>query len=118
MASQQYGLGRGLASLIPPKKTGTTPNGAGTSPFVINPISQGGQTHEAPVATEAPIPTSTTPSGLTEIPVGSIVPNPHQPRLHFDEVKFSFWVARTLKNAKAKGENVTLEQLYKEYGRS
>jgi ParB family chromosome partitioning protein len=87
MASQQYGLGRGLASLIPPKKTGTTPNGAGTSPFVINPISQGGQTHEAPVATEAPIPTSTTPSGLTEIPVGSIVPNPHQPRLHFDEVK-------------------------------
>jgi hypothetical protein len=39
-------------------------------------------------------------------------------KLHFDEVKFSFWVARTLKNAKAKGENVTLEQLYKEYGRS
>lgn len=89
MASQQYGLGRGLASLIPPKKSGTPVNGegVGTSPFVINPISQGGQNHEAVVAAEAPAPATTTPSGLAEIPVGSIVPNPHQPRLHFDEVK-------------------------------
>ncbi len=90
MASQQYGLGRGLASLIPPKKIGTPVNGegAGTSPFVINPISQGGQNHEASVTVEAPVPAATTtPSGLAEIPVGSIVPNPHQPRLHFDEAK-------------------------------
>jgi ParB family chromosome partitioning protein len=40
---------------------------------------------EVPV--EAPAPAGTTPSGLAEIPVGSIVPNPHQPRLHFDEAK-------------------------------
>ena len=38
--------------------------------------------------------------------------------LNFDEVKFSFWLARTLKMAKAKGENVTLDELYRQYGRS
>ncbi len=37
---------------------------------------------------------------------------------NFDEVKFSFWLARTLKKAKSKGENVTLDELYREYGRT
>ncbi len=90
MASQQYGLGRGLASLIPPKKgtTSETPNageGASTSPFVINPVSQPVFSEPAvntPVA-DAPTPSS----ALEEIAITSIVPNPHQPRLHFDEGK-------------------------------
>jgi ParB family chromosome partitioning protein len=30
--------------------------------------------------------TSTPPAGLREVPVGAIVPNPHQPRTHFDDV--------------------------------
>ena len=88
MASQQYGLGRGLASLIPPKKTaqGAPADGAGTSPFVITPMAQG--TGGAPGEERAPQAVSVAPTnGLREIPITSIVPNPHQPRLHFDEVK-------------------------------
>ncbi len=37
---------------------------------------------------------------------------------HFDEVKFTLWLARTLKQAKQNGENVRLEDLYKEHGRT
>ncbi len=90
MASQQYGLGRGLASLIPPKKDGASPGGA--SPFVMTPISQGdadpAQSRVFPTATTevsavAPVPKN----ALQEIPTSSIVPNPHQPRIHFDEAK-------------------------------
>ncbi len=71
--AQQYGLGRGLASLIPPKKDiAVTPA----------PASQ-----EAPVASTLPPVTLSHPDTpvTREIPVGDIVPNPHQPRLHFDE---------------------------------
>lgn len=91
MASQQYGLGRGLASLIPPKKNADG-GSAGTSPFVMAPISHGGAATADPVAFSQPQPAPAAPttvpeSALQEIPTGSIVPNPHQPRLHFDEVK-------------------------------
>jgi len=82
--SQQYGLGRGLASLIPPKKK--PEDGSSPSPF-----------HTAPVAPITPIsasykpifPTASAPSdgSATEIPLEKIVPNPQQPRLHFDETK-------------------------------
>ena len=84
MASQQYGLGRGLASLIPPKKIqqGAPADGAGTSPFVISPMTQGAGEERAPQA--APV---VPVNGLREVPITSIVPNPHQPRLHFDEAK-------------------------------
>lgn len=82
--SQQYGLGRGLASLIPPKKKMEEDGTA--SPFVISPISRG-----VTVPADIPAPASSSPaiptSGLQEIPIEKIVPNPHQPRLHFDEEK-------------------------------
>lgn len=74
--AQQYGLGRGLASLIPPKKEDTN-----TAPAA---------------ASQATMPASVLPTATVshpdvpvtrEIPVGDIVPNPHQPRLHFDEEK-------------------------------
>lgn len=81
--SQQYGLGRGLASLIPPKKKMEEDGTA--SPFVISSISRG-----MTVPTEAPAPVSSPvipTSGLQEVPIEKIVPNPHQPRLHFDEEK-------------------------------
>lgn len=86
MASQQYGLGRGLASLIPPKKTeqGTgqgAPADGGASPFVITPMTQGAPREERQVSQVAPA------NGLKEIPITGIVPNPHQPRLQFDEAK-------------------------------
>lgn len=92
MASQQYGLGRGLASLIPPKKV--TADGAGSSPFVITPMSQEPSQRQAAVAAPAsgevvaPVPIPASSAGtLREVPLTSIVPNPHQPRLSFDEAK-------------------------------
>lgn len=82
--SQQYGLGRGLASLIPPKKAA---DGGGSSPFVIAPISQGGRPvndgRVFPQAAALPV----SESALREVSTANIIPNPHQPRIHFDEVK-------------------------------
>lgn len=74
--AQQYGLGRGLASLIPPKKTEDTSQPAS---FVNSP------------ASALPPMTSSHPDVpvTREISVSDIVPNPHQPRLHFDEEKLT-----------------------------
>lgn len=92
MASQQYGLGRGLASLIPPKKNADG-SSASASPFVMPSPSQSAvpadnrvfpESHTVPVAAAS---ASVPESALQEISTGSIVPNPHQPRLHFDEAK-------------------------------
>lgn len=101
MASQQYGLGRGLASLIPPKKTGqgtgqsaAADGAAGTSPFVITPMTQGVAPRDG-AATPQAAPGAPV-NGLKEILITSIVPNPHQPRLHFDEAKLAE-LARSIK---------------------
>ena len=90
--SQQYGLGRGLASLIPPKKKDEA---AKAAPFRIEPISRPATpafSDENASASAAPAPTaapavSVSGSQSREVPIGDIVPNPHQPRLHFDEAK-------------------------------
>jgi ParB family chromosome partitioning protein len=66
MMQRQSGLGRGLGALIPQK----------TSPAL-----------EADLSTPAPIPSSAAPASenhLRLLPISSIVPNPHQPRRHFD----------------------------------
>lgn len=78
--AQQYGLGRGLASLIPPKKTDEkTGNVSRSEPFQDTPSSA--------------LPSLTTSHPATsiirEIAISDIVPNPHQPRLHFDETKLA-----------------------------
>ena len=73
--TQQYGLGRGLASLIPPKKIPTDPSTVAPLPAT------------APSALP-PLTVSHPDVPLTrEVSIGDIVPNPHQPRLHFDEAK-------------------------------
>jgi len=77
MASQQYGLGRGLASLIPPRKEKKDDS---ASPFVVP-----GQSVDRGVASPSAI--SGFSEALKEVAIGTIVPNPHQPRLHFDEAK-------------------------------
>lgn len=95
MASQQYGLGRGLASLIPPRKGAD--GGSSASPFVITPTSrafpQAATDTAVPNADSVAVPVvaSATPAtnSQQEVPLGSIVPNPHQPRLHFDETKLA-----------------------------
>ncbi len=102
MASQQYGLGRGLASLIPPKKNNEVVKAA---PFRIEPVSRPAAAafpdesaaapaaaptvaaSVAPVASMSASVPAAAQSSSREVPIGDIVPNPHQPRLHFDEAK-------------------------------
>lgn len=67
--AQQYGLGRGLASLIPPKKD--APGSSGAPVFQVPELSA--------VALPGKNP--------EEAPIDQIIPNPHQPRLNFDEKK-------------------------------
>jgi ParB family chromosome partitioning protein len=72
--AQQHGLGRGLASLIPPKKT---------APIAEQEVSPG-----SPVLFGV----GSGESGLgkaLDISVEEIVPNPHQPRVYFSEEKLS-----------------------------
>ena len=71
MAQRRNALGRGLGALLPspPVPTGTPP--------------------DAPIAaresTRAPNAEPTTAAVPTELPIDSIVPNPEQPRRHFEE---------------------------------
>ncbi len=76
--SQQYGLGRGLASLIPPKKTGDVRIAQAVTASTGKPAVLPQATASHP---ETPV--------THEVAIGSIVPNPHQPRLHFDEAKLA-----------------------------
>lgn len=89
--AQQYGLGRGLASLIPPKKRAEDDNSASAfSGAVIHPQGASVFVPQEPVPSDIPqtiAPSTTHSSGTMEIPVEKISPNPHQPRLNFDEVK-------------------------------
>lgn len=71
--AERRGLGKGLSTLIPTTAPGS-PSGsaAGAS--------------GTPVSATGPEAEPTIPaSALREVPVGSIEPNPHQPRAHFDE---------------------------------
>jgi len=86
--AQQYGLGRGLASLIPPRKK--TEEETNVSPFhnVITPHTGGASVSQGSVTVLTPqttLPLST----MMEIHLEKIVPNPQQPRLHFDETKLA-----------------------------
>lgn len=90
--SQQYGLGRGLASLIPPKKKiedkeSTTPFQDTASPaeFRNAPETRYPSTVSVPIFPSAPANGSN--NGVMEISVEKISPNPHQPRFHFDKIK-------------------------------
>lgn len=103
--AQQHGLGRGLSSLIPPKKTG------GDSPFkdmvlravekesfpvsgVIKPLSaeiskpvvSSGASFSGEPESEVSL-VSIPMNSVVEADIMSIVPNPHQPRIRFDEEK-------------------------------
>ncbi len=66
MVNRTSGLGRGLGSLIPNKKTGPTdlPAALAESPFVESLDSK---------------------EKIWELPVEKIIPNPHQPRKQFDD---------------------------------
>jgi ParB family transcriptional regulator, chromosome partitioning protein len=74
MAAQNYGLGRGLSSLIPPKNAKITKPNEDVNYF-------GAAPGEGSVKNIS----STPNAGVQEVEVIKIVPNPHQPRAHFDE---------------------------------
>ena len=68
MVARRSGLGKGLDALIPTNRnTGSTTNGTSTSNST--------NTESA--------------TGLKDIPVNSIDPNPNQPRVHFDEASLA-----------------------------
>lgn len=77
MSAQNYGLGRGLASLIPNKANVTRPNSNDTR---ANPIKSAKADHGA--STE-----NNKTRGVLGIDINLIDPNPHQPRMSFDEEK-------------------------------
>ncbi|MEI6650052.1 MAG: ParB/RepB/Spo0J family partition protein [Candidatus Moraniibacteriota bacterium] len=89
---QQHGLGRGLSSLIPPKKEDRE---ASFKDMTIKTMEAQGvdlSTTHVPndrerIATSDPEPAASSVGapGVTEVLISEIVPNPHQPRLHFDE---------------------------------
>ncbi|MDD5084052.1 MAG: ParB/RepB/Spo0J family partition protein [Candidatus Moranbacteria bacterium] len=76
--AQQHGLGRGLASLIPPKKN------APVAPIAKQAVSAG-----SVVSFEAPMEVKDETGKVLEIAVEEIVPNPHQPRIYFSEEKLA-----------------------------
>lgn len=87
--SQQYGLGRGLASLIPPKKKPEDVAESSSSRVPVSPARNDSdrtvpQMSDPSYDFASPLPHQ---SGVAEVAVERIVSNPHQPRLHFDEVK-------------------------------
>ncbi len=107
--AQQHGLGRGLSSLIPPKKDDQsapfkevvlrTMAAQGVDLSDTRPLTESFPAVEIPASAKSPsgepVPTPVAPirpsevhaSSPAEVSVSDIVPNPHQPRLHFDESK-------------------------------
>jgi ParB family chromosome partitioning protein len=75
--SQNYGLGRGLSSLIPKKNYSNISQNT--------PASAGGNTGNENKNTEF------SPKGksITEVDISQIIPNPQQPRLYFNEEKLN-----------------------------
>lgn len=78
--SQQHGLGRGLASLIPPKQA------TSTSTVADNKLTAGKQPVIPDVFQAIPLERPAADGqSVIDVPVGKILPNPHQPRADFSE---------------------------------
>ncbi len=73
MAQQKRGLGKGLGALIPAAPLPGGPAGGGGSPGGAAPVSAG------------PGPQAPGGAYFDEVAIGSITPNPRQPRQTFDE---------------------------------
>lgn len=89
--AQQYGLGRGLASLIPPKKNDNKESEQVSTKTVFTYEHAISEDRERQVlADEQKIPQNTKSTrGGEKIALTQIVPNPHQPRTNFDETKLA-----------------------------
>ena len=86
MSPQNYGLGRGLSSLIPPKNNPQN-NSAEPPKNLILPVTNSpGNVFPAPLKQTNQINLGKT-GGVQEVSLANISPNPHQPRFKFDEEK-------------------------------
>jgi len=86
--SKNYGLGRGLSSLIPQKPSNQKLNELQKdfNYFGASSVSKGASS--APNGDSLMAPSSgDNKNSVVEIDLALICPNPHQPRLHFDETK-------------------------------
>jgi len=79
--AQNYGLGRGLASLIPQSRS------TGQGKKISEPKEDFNYFGAKPAGAVAAVGNSPAQPGVQEIETVRIVPNPHQPRLRFDEEK-------------------------------
>ncbi len=92
--AQNYGLGRGLSSLIPQRKPTSVSTDEGEKK-IDKPEADfnyfGSRGEKASDVLSANLPASTVPAPKlledNEVEIAKIVPNPHQPRFHFDETK-------------------------------
>ncbi len=87
--AQNYGLGRGLSSLIPPKKNSTQPSDETIREpkedfnyFGRQGVAADGIENAQPAKVVVPDKNS-----VQEVDIAEIVPNPHQPRTEFDQEK-------------------------------
>lgn len=87
--AQNYGLGRGLSSLIPQKKpTAQVPDGTISEPKEdFNYFGSGGAVENSTEHDADERKNSPGVQSVQEIDIASIVPNPYQPRLEFDAEK-------------------------------
>lgn len=87
--AQQYGLGRGLASLIPPKNGGQ--NGSEERKEEGKMVLASGvlDSRTKVYAGEKIAAQGDDRDRILAVPIHNIIPNPHQPRLHFDQEKLS-----------------------------
>lgn len=84
--AQQYGLGRGLASLIPPKATNSKSEDTSKKVLASGVLEPHSSMHFPEQNSEI---RPKDGEQILEIALGNIVPNPHQPRLHFDPEKLA-----------------------------
>ena len=77
--AQNYGLGRGLSSLIPQKAKKLTEPEADFNYFGARKEADSGETVSTVISKKEEV--------ESEIELSRIVPNPHQPRFNFDETK-------------------------------
>lgn len=95
--SNNHGLGRGLASLIPKKSDS---RGQNTEPCGTDTDKTQADTESAPTnaeLTQNDAEEKNIEGNILEVPVNLIIPNPHQPRVSFDEGKME-GLAQSIKN--------------------
>jgi ParB family chromosome partitioning protein len=88
--SQNYGLGRGLSSLIPQKSKTISQPSDDFNYFGSAPKSPSGEpigTAAASLKNSGNFENNERGAGVNEISINDIVPNPYQPRTNFDETK-------------------------------